>query len=116
MPCPANHVAALRRDEPQKIRSLRARRIELLDLAGADPRVLMDPAPRVDVMELAETGVKLVLRVFTRPADLWALRPALTEQIKRRFDQQGLIIAYPQLDVHMHASIWDRSQSKGNGE
>jgi small conductance mechanosensitive channel len=73
----------------------------LLQLASQDNRVLKDPAAVVDVMQLAESGVSLVLRAYTTPADYWALRPALTEKIKLEFDQQSIRFPFPQLDIHL---------------
>jgi small conductance mechanosensitive channel len=83
-------------------------RATLLELAGADARVLREPAPVVDTMELGESGVGLVLRVHTTPTDYWPLRPALNEKIKLEFDRRGLTFPFPQLDLHV-----DRGQGTG---
>jgi small conductance mechanosensitive channel len=73
----------------------------LLRLAAADERVLRDPAPVVDVMELGTNGLSIVLRVYATPENFWALRPFLNQQIKLEFDKLGLTFPFPQLDIHM---------------
>lgn len=73
----------------------------LLEIAGKDARVLSDPQPVVDLMELGPNGMSLMLRVHTNPEDFWALRPALNEEVKRVFGERGLTIPFPQLDLHV---------------
>jgi small conductance mechanosensitive channel len=73
----------------------------LLAIAQADGRVLAEPPPVVDLMELGESRVELVLRVYSTPGDFWALRPALNEQIKLAFERRRLTIPYPQLELHV---------------
>jgi small conductance mechanosensitive channel len=73
----------------------------LLEIATTDARVLRDPAPVADVMQLGESGIQIVLRAYTTPDDFWALRPALTERIKNEFDRRGLKFPFPQLDLHV---------------
>jgi small conductance mechanosensitive channel len=78
----------------------RARQI-LLDVMKADDRVLQDPGPQVTVAELAETGVHLNVRPWVSNADYSAAKGDLTEAIKLAFDEKGLTIPYPQMDVHL---------------
>lgn len=84
------------RDDFQKARDT------LLEIARKDERVLSDPPPFVDLMELGENGMSLMLRVHTKPEDFWALRPALNEEVKRVFGERGLTIPFPQLDLHVN--------------
>ncbi len=51
----------------------------LLAVAGADKRVLPDPAPLVFVDQLGDSAVVLRLRVWGANADYWDLRRALTK-------------------------------------
>ncbi|MAS41359.1 MAG: mechanosensitive ion channel protein [Porticoccaceae bacterium] len=68
----------------------------------ADDRVLADPAPFVAVSALADSSVNFVVRPWAKSADYWALYCDLTENIKKRFDAEGITIPYPQRDVHLH--------------
>ena len=82
--------------------NLQNARTILLEIANADARVLREPPAVVDVMELGENGMGLVLRVYSKPDDFWALRPALNERVKLEFDQRNLTIPFPQLDLHVN--------------
>lgn len=73
----------------------------MLAAATADARVVAEPAPVVHLMELASSGVRLVLRVYAKPMDYYALFPALHETIKLEFDRRSLTIPFPQIDVHV---------------
>ena len=75
-------------------------RQELLDLADAEPRVLDDPAPVVFVAALADSSVTMGMRVWTKTEDYLGTSWALTEAAKRRFDDKGISIPFPQQEVH----------------
>ena len=76
---------------------------EVIDqVLAAESRVLSDPAPTVAVSELADSSVNFVVRPWVQTSDYWAVVFALTEAMKRGFDEAGLSIPYPQHDVHLH--------------
>jgi len=67
----------------------------------ADTRVLKDPEPVVAVGELANSSVNFVVRPWVNTADYWAVKFEVTENIKRTFDENGVSIPFPQMDVHL---------------
>jgi small conductance mechanosensitive channel len=71
----------------------------------ADSRVLADPAPQVAVAELAEHSVNFVARPWVNTADFWPTKFDLLENIKLAFDQNGITIPLPQLDVHADVPV-----------
>jgi len=71
------------------------------ELLGADARVLDDPAPVVEVGELADSSVNLLVRPWVNAADYWPLKFAFTRAVKERFDAAGIEIPFPQVGVHM---------------
>ena len=77
-------------------------RATLEELVAADDRILKDPAPKIAVLELADSSVNFVVRPWVRTADYWAVHFDLTEAIKKRFDREGISFPYPQQDVHLH--------------
>jgi small conductance mechanosensitive channel len=79
---------------------LQAKRI-LQDILAADEGVLNDPAPTVAVMELADSSVNFAVRPFVKSADYWSVYFRVTEQVKLRFDAEGVSIPFPQQDVHL---------------
>ncbi len=72
------------------------------EVIGAEERVLEDPPCQVAVSELADSSVNFVVRPWVATSDYWPVRFALTEAIKKRFDQEGISIPFPQRDVHIH--------------
>ncbi|MCK5325788.1 MAG: mechanosensitive ion channel [Woeseiaceae bacterium] len=77
-------------------------RKELEALVAVEDRILDDPAVTIAVSELADSSVNFVLRPWVSTADYWGVRFALTEAIKKRFDEVGISFPYPQQDVHIH--------------
>ena len=69
---------------------------------NADERILKDPAAVVAVSELADSSVNFVVRPWVATPDYWAVRWAVTEEIKNVFDANGISIPFPQQDVYMH--------------
>ena len=66
------------------------------------PQILKDPAPDILVSEIAESSVNFAVRPWCRPADYWTVYFGVTEAIKKRFDQDGITIPFPQRDVHLY--------------
>jgi small conductance mechanosensitive channel len=77
-------------------------RKELEGLVAADDRILKDPAVTIAVSELADSSVNFVLRPWVKTADYWGVHFDLTEAIKKRFDEVGISIPFPQQDVYIH--------------
>ena len=72
----------------------------LLDIVNKDRRILQDPAPFVAVSELADSSVNFVVRAWTSTEEYWDVYFDLLEQVKLTFDEKGISIPYPQMDVH----------------
>ncbi len=75
---------------------------ELEKLVAADERILADPATTIAVSELADSSVNFVLRPWVKTSDYWGVYFGLTEAIKKRFDEVGISIPFPQQDVYVH--------------
>lgn len=80
---------------------LKAKEI-LKEMVAADERILAEPAPTVAVSELADSSVNFVVRPWVKAADFWGVKFDFTEAVKLRFDQEGISIPFPQMDVHLH--------------
>ena len=66
----------------------------------ADPRVHAEPAPLIAVAELAESSVNINVRPWCDTAEYWNVFFDMQEKIKLAFDENGISIPYPQMDVH----------------
>ena len=65
-------------------------------ILDADDRVLEDPAPKIAIMELADSSVNFVVRPWVATADYWSVLIDTQEQVKKRFDEEGISIPFPQ--------------------
>ncbi|MGD8252393.1 MAG: mechanosensitive ion channel [Desulfobacterales bacterium] len=79
----------------------KARQI-ILDVMAADDRILKDPKPSVAVSELADSSVNFVVRPWSTVANYWGVMFDTTEKVKKRFDEEGISIPFPQRDVHIY--------------
>ncbi|MFK7830841.1 MAG: mechanosensitive ion channel family protein [Congregibacter sp.] len=77
-----------------------AKRI-LKEIVDADARVLPEPAPVITVGELADSSVNFLVRPWVKAEDYWAVLWDSTEAVKLRFDEAGISIPFPQMEVHM---------------
>jgi small conductance mechanosensitive channel len=74
----------------------------LNEMLAADERILSEPAAKVAVSELADSSVNFIVRPWVKSADLWDVKFDFTEAVKLRFDAEGIIIPFPQMEVHVH--------------
>jgi small conductance mechanosensitive channel len=73
----------------------------LEEILKADDRIHADPAPFVAVSELADSSVNFVCRVWVKSGDYWGVYFDTLEKVKLVFDEKGISIPYPQMDVHL---------------
>jgi small conductance mechanosensitive channel len=79
----------------------------LSEILNADSRILKDPEPFVAVGELGDSSVNFITRSWVETADYWAVHFDLLEKVKLTFDEKGISIPYPQMDLHLTKEIND---------
>jgi small conductance mechanosensitive channel len=72
----------------------------LWDILEKHDAVLKSPEPKIRVGALGESSVDLLCRPWVRTDDYWETYWDLTEIVKKRFDEEGITIPFPQRDVH----------------
>lgn len=80
---------------------MRKARDIMMDILKADERVLEDPEPIIALGELAESSVNFNVRPWCKSEDYWDVLADVTEKVKLAFDDNGISIPYPQMDVHV---------------
>ena len=80
---------------------IRQAREIMMDLLKADERILEDPEPVIMLGELADSSVNFNVRPWVKSGDYWDVMADVTEKIKLAFDEAGISIPYPQMDVHL---------------
>lgn len=73
----------------------------LMQVLTEDEAALKDRDMLVFVNELGNSSVNLGVRCWFRQEDFWAGKWRITENCKLRLDENGIEIAYDQLDVHI---------------
>ena len=66
--------------------------------------VLSDPAPFVRMTEHGDSAIKIAARAWVASADYWTVYFDITERVKVLFDENGIVIPFNQLDVHLTPS------------
>jgi len=72
----------------------------LVNLMNEQKDILKDPAPVVFVAELADSSVNLSARFWALNEHFWDLHFHIIEEGKSRLEAEGIVIPFPQRDVH----------------
>jgi small conductance mechanosensitive channel len=82
---------------------LKLAKATLQEIIDADTRILKDPESFIGVGELADSSVNFTVRVWVKAADYWGVHFDTIEKVKLTFDEKGISIPYPQMDIHTDA-------------
>jgi small-conductance mechanosensitive channel len=77
------------------------------EAARANPRVLADPEPTTRLMAFGDSGIELELRVWIQDpeAGMGSVRSDINLEIWRVFKAAGIVIPYPQRDLHIRSGL-----------
>ena len=73
----------------------------LQKIVDEDSRILKDPASFIGVGELGDSSVNFTVRVWVKAEDYWGVHFDTNEKVKLTFDEKGISMPYPQMDVHL---------------
>jgi small conductance mechanosensitive channel len=71
------------------------------DLVRANPRVLADPAPVIQVVSLADSAVQIAVRPWVSVADYGMVAGELNVSLLAELRRRGVAIPYPQREVRL---------------
>ena len=74
------------------------------DVIAADPLIKKDPIPKFCVSELGNSSVDWSLWLWVSVEDYWTVWMRIRENIYNAFNQNGISIPFPQMDVHVSQS------------
>lgn len=74
----------------------------LSDVMQNHDKVLKDPPPFVGLESLGDSSVNFAARPWVDPKHYWDVYFDVQEEVKRRFDVEGVSIPFPQRDVHVY--------------
>lgn len=81
----------------------------LTAIVTSHEKVLKDPEPVVRLHTLGDSSMDFIVRPWSKTKDYWDVYWDVTREVKRRFDEEGISIPFPQRDVHVY-------RHEGNGE
>jgi len=87
----------------------------LEQMVKEDERILEEPAPVVAVSSLGDSSVNFTVRPWVKKENYFAVLWAFTENVKLRFDEEGISIPFPQMDVHFFKEA-DNTEKKESAE
>lgn len=67
----------------------------LMNVLTSHPKILKDPAPTVNVLELADSSVNFAVRPWSKSEDYWTVYFDVMENVKVALDAAGIEIPYP---------------------
>ena len=73
----------------------------LMSVVNDNNKILKDPEPVIVVSEHGDNSVGFIVRVWCNNKDYWDIHFDLLERVKIAFDQKGIGIPYPQMDIHI---------------
>ncbi len=73
----------------------------IMGLVDKHEKALKDPAPFLRMTEMADSSLKITLRVWCDAADYWDVKLDLTEQVNKAFKENNIHVPFPQMDVHV---------------
>ena len=75
--------------------------LDALVQAGTVDKVLLDPAPMAVITAYGDSAIQYALRVWVKNADYWDVYFAVNKRVKDIFDEQGIAMTYPHINVHL---------------
>lgn len=76
-------------------------RAAVLEVICADGLILKEPAPMVRIGAHNESSLSIDTLVWVKNDDYYTARYNMLENVKNAFEENGIQIPFPQLDVHM---------------
>ena len=70
-------------------------------VAESDPLIFAEPAPLIGVARQGEGKMEIDLKVWCKTDDYTDVKYYLQEQVKLAFDEAGISMAYPQMEVQL---------------
>lgn len=74
----------------------------IFEILNNHPLILKEPEPMVLVKDLAESSINLAVRPWSEIENFFVMRSEVLEQVKNAFDKEGIVIPYPQRDLHIN--------------
>ena len=86
----------------------------MIEAAEECPLILKEPAPIAHFEEFADSTLNLALRMHIgNTTDRWPATTDVNTRIDEKFQEAGIVIAFPQQDVHLFSGDSDPTPPSG---
>ena len=75
--------------------------LDALVLAGTVDNALLEPAPAAVITGYGDSAINYSLRIWVKTPDYWDVYFLVNQRVKQIFDEQGVTMTYPHLNVHL---------------
>ncbi len=82
-------VGVAYKEDPERVRKV------LLDIADRNPIALMEPNPVVVLEGFGDSSINFLFGVWTTQSNFLELKNGIQEEVKTRFDEEGIEIPFP---------------------
>ena len=65
------------------------------------PKISQKITKTIRLRELADSSVNITFRVWCKSEEYWDVYYDVMESAKTKFDEEGISIPFPQMDIHM---------------
>lgn len=65
-----------------------------------DERILKDPAPFVELAQLADSSINFTIRMWVENSNYWGVHFDMTRKIYEEFNRQNIGFPFPQIQIH----------------
>ena len=73
----------------------------IADVLAADERVLTDPPPQIFIGNLGDSSIDITVWPYVHISNYFSFLADIVEHVKLGFDEAGIIVPFPQRDVHL---------------
>lgn len=78
--------------------------------------MLEEPETVIRLHTLGESSVDFIIRPWAKTDDYWTVYWDITRAVKKRFDEEGISIPFPQRDVHLFQQVPATNQAPNTGQ
>jgi small conductance mechanosensitive channel len=70
------------------------------ELLASNELIKKEPASFIGVTNYGDSSVNLIIRAWVDTSNYWEVYFFINERLKKEFDSKGIVIPFPQLDIH----------------
>ncbi len=70
------------------------------EILNSNEMIKKEPASFIGITNYGDSSINIIIRAWAETSNYWAVYFFINERLKKEFDKNGIVIPFPQLDVH----------------